>query len=100
MFVTDSLDDLAFILEFNLPKEVFNTQEHIKLYVHQMNIPAVKVSPCFIGYKSKPIKMSGEIHCAEFYTNIKDVLPFINKWTNNVYCAYNKPTISKSSQLV
>lgn len=95
MFVKDSLHDFAFILEFNLPKDVSDNQEHVKLCVRQIKLPEF-----FIGYESKPIKIQGEIHCAEFYTNIKDVLPFINKWTNNVYCAYNKPTISKISQLV
>ena len=67
MFEMDSLSELNFVLEFNLPKEISDNQEHIKLSVHHTDVPAVKIPVCPIGYKSTPIKFPGEIHCLEYY---------------------------------
>ena len=46
MFEMDSLSELNFVLEFNLPKEISDNQEHIKLSVHHTDVPAVKIPAC------------------------------------------------------
>lgn len=79
MFETDPLSELNFVLEFNLPKDISNNQDHIKLSVHHGCIPTVKISACPIGYKFLHFKTPGEIHCLERYKHIKDVLPLINR---------------------
>ena len=100
MFATDSLSDLNFVLEFNLPKEIFDNQELIRLRVHHVDVPIVEIPVCPIGYKSIPIRTPGEIHCIERYKHIKEILPFINRWVNSVYCMYNKLHSSRSDLLV
>lgn len=100
MLATDSLSDLNFVLEFNLPKEISDNQKRIKLSVHHVEVPVVEIPVCPIGYKSIPIRTPGEIHCIECYKHIKEVLPFINKWVNSVYCTYNKLHSSRSDLLV
>lgn len=100
MFETDSLSDINFVLEFNLPKEIYDNQEPIKLQVHHVDVPIVEIPACPIGYKSIPIRTPGEIHCIERYKHIKEVLPFINKWVNSVYCTYNKLHSGRSDLLV
>lgn len=100
MFATDLLSELNFVLEFNLPKEISDNQEHIKLSVHYVDVPVVTLSACPLGYKSTPVKMSGEIHCIERYNDIKDILPLINKWVNSIYRVCNKLSSSRSSQFV
>ena len=94
MFATDLLSELKFVLEFNLPKEVSDNQEHIKLSVHHVNAPVVKIPVCPIGCKPRPIRSSGEIHCLERYKYIKDVLPLINRWVNSI----SKLNNSRSNQ--
>lgn len=100
MFATDSLSELNFVLEFNLPKEISDSQEHIKLSVNRVDVPVINLSACPLGHKSIPVKMSGEIHCIERYEDIKDILPLVNRWVNSVYCACNKLSSSRSSQFV
>ena len=100
MFAADSLSELNFVLEFNLPKDISDSQEHIKLSVNRVDVPVVTLSACPLGYKSMPVKMSGEIHCMERYEDIKDILPLINRWVNSVYCACNKLHSTRSSQFV
>lgn len=100
MFEADSLSELNFVLEFNLPKDIFDNQELIKLRVHHVDVPVVEIPACPIGCKSIPKRSSGEIHCIERYKHIKEVLPFINKWVNSVYCTYNKLHSSRSDLLV
>lgn len=46
MFEMDSLSELNFVLEFNLPKAISDNQEHIKLSVHHTDVPAVKIPAC------------------------------------------------------
>lgn len=36
MFETDTLSELNFVLEFNLPKEISDDQDHIKLSVNHV----------------------------------------------------------------
>ena len=93
MFVTDSLSELDFELEFNLPKEISDNQEHIKLSVNRVEIPAIKIPACPIGCKSLHFKTSGEIHCLERRRYIKDVLPLINRWVNSVWSPCNINTL-------
>lgn len=106
MFGTDSLSELNFVLEFNLPKEISDNQKHIKLSVHHVEVPVVEIPMCPIGCKSIPIRTPGEIHCIERkenyerYKYIKQILPFINKWVNNIYCACNKLQYNKSNLCV
>ena len=90
MFVYDSLSELKFMLEFNLPKDISDNQEHIKLVVHHIELPEVETPMCPIGCKSIARRIAGEVHCMEYYKNVKDILPFINKWAVSVYCACNK----------
>ena len=90
MLAQDSLSELKFVLEFNLPKDISDNQEHIKLTVHHIEFPEVEIPMCPIGCSSIARKIAGEIHCIEQYKYIKDILPFINKWTNSIYCACNK----------
>jgi hypothetical protein len=78
MFAMDSLGEFNFVLEFNLPKEISDNQEHIKLSVHHIDVPIVEIPAFPLGYRSTPVKTPGEIHCIEHYKHIKDVLPLIN----------------------
>lgn len=92
----DSLCEFNFVLEFNLPKEISDNQEHIKLSVNHVTTPTVEIPAYSIGYN----RTSGEIRCVEFYRYIKDALPFINKWVNSIYCTYSKFGSAKSNQFV
>lgn len=98
MFETYPLSGLNFVLEFNLPKEISDNQEHIKLSVNRVEVPAVEIPACPIGCKSIQFKVSGEIHCLERYKYIKDVLPLINRWVNNVWSTCSK--LHSSSRLL
>lgn len=100
MFETDPLSELKFVLEFNLPKEISNNQEYIKLSVHHVDVPVVEIPECTIGYKSIPFKSSGELHCIERYEDIKDILPLVNRWVNNVWIACSKSHSSRNNLLV
>ena len=93
MFATDSLGMFNFVIEFNLPKEISDNQEHIKLSVNRVEVPAVEIPACPIGCKSIQFKMSGEIHCLERRRYIKDVLPLINRWVNSVCSPCNTNTL-------
>lgn len=77
MFATDSLGELNFVLEFNLPKEISDNKEHIKLSVHHVNIPIVN----FPVYRATP----GEINCIEYCGHIKDKLHLLEKWSRAIY---------------
>ena len=94
----DRLSELNFVLEFSLPKEISDNQKHIKLSVNRVEVPAVEIPVCPIGYKSRPIRTPGEIHCIERYKHIKDVLPLINRWVNNVWSTCSK--LHSSSRLL
>lgn len=98
MFKADSLSELNFALEFNLPKEISDNQEHFKLSVHRIEVPAVEIPVCPIGCKSISFRTPGEIHCLECYKYIKDVLPLINRWVNSIYCVCNKLNSSRNDQ--
>jgi hypothetical protein len=95
MLKADILNNLNFVLEFTLPKEISDNQERIKLSVHNIDIPTVKVPVCPIGYASTSIRFPGEIHCIECYKFIKDILPLIDRWVNSIYCS-----CSRSNQFV
>lgn len=90
MFETYPLSGLNFVIEFNLPKEISDNQEPIKLLVNRVEVPAVEIPVCPIGYKSISFRTPGEIHCLERYKYIKDVLPLINRWVNSVWSTCNK----------
>lgn len=96
MFATDPLGMFNFVIEFNLPKEISDNQEHIKLSVNRVEVSAIKIPACPIGYKSLHFKTSGEIHCIERYKYIKDVLPLINRWVNSVWSPCNTLTLHSS----
>lgn len=100
MFATDSLGMFNFVIEFNLPKEISDNQDHIKLSVNHVEIPAIKIPACPIGYKSLHFKTSGEIHCLERYKYIKDVLPLISRWVNSVWSPCNTLHSNRSDLLV
>lgn len=105
MFAEDLLGELDFVLEFNLPKEISDNQDHIKLSVHRVEVPVVEIPVCPIGYKPRPIRTPGEIHCigpynTEQFNYIKEALPLINKWINSIYCTYNKLCSSRRNLLV
>lgn len=78
MFETDTLSELNFVLEFNLPKEISDDQDHIKLSVHHVAVPTVEI-PAHLGYT---IKMYGQIYLIEFYEHIKDKLCLLEKWSH------------------
>ena len=73
MLAQDSLSELKFVLEFNLPKDISDNQEHIKLTVHHIEFPEVEIPMCPIGCSSIARKIAGEIHCIEQYKYIKDI---------------------------
>lgn len=100
MFATDSLGVFNFVIEFNLPKEISDNQEHIKLQVNRVEVPAIKISTCPIGCKSLHFKTSGEIYCLERYKQIKDALPLINRWVNSVWSPCNTLHSSRSNLFV
>ena len=100
MFETDILSELNFVLEFNLPKEISDNQDHIKLSVNRVEIPAVEIPACPIGHKPISFRTPGEIRCLERYKYIKDILPFINRWVNSVFSPCSKLNSSRSNQFV
>lgn len=100
MFEADFSGELNFVLEFNLPKEISDNQDLIKLQVHRMEVPAVEPPGRPFGLKFIPAKMSGEIRCIEHYKYIKDVLPLINRWVDSIYCACSKLNGCRSDKFV
>ena len=106
MLATYPLSELDFVIEFNLPKEISDNQEHVKLSVNRVEVPAVAIPACSIGYKPISFRTPGEIHCIEHkenhegYKYIKQILPFINRWVNSIYCACNKLQYNKSNLCV
>jgi len=100
MLKADILNDLNFVLEFILPKEISDNQDRIKLSVHRVDVPVVEIPICPIGHKSIPIRLSGEIHSIEYYKFVKDVLPLINRWVNSIYCTCSKLHSSRSNKFV
>lgn len=89
MFEAVSSDKFTFVLEFNLPKEIFNNHSLIRLPVYYVTAPTVEIPSHSIGYKSRHVRTPGEIHCVEHYKRIKDVLPLINRWINDVHCIHS-----------
>ena len=65
-----------------------------------MEVPVVEIPVYPIGYKSIHFKSSGEIHCIERYEDIKDILPLVNRWVNNVWIACSKSHSSRNNLLV
>lgn len=100
MLAMDLLGELNFVIEFNLPKEISDNQDHIKLSVHHINVPVVEIPVCPLGCTPMPTKVSGEILCIEYYKCIKDVLPLINRWLNGIYCTCSKLHSSRSDLFV
>lgn len=102
MLVYDSLCEFKFVLEFNLPRAISDNQEHIKLTVHHVDLPEVEIPMCPIGCNSIARKITGEINCIEYYKYkyIKDILPFINKWTESIYCTFNKLNCDRNDLFV
>ena len=100
MFVHNSLSELKFILEFNLPKDISDNQEQIKLSVHHIELTAVEIPMCPIGCNSISSRICGEIYCIEYYKYIKDILPIINKWVESVYCVCNKLNSDRTNLFV
>ena len=75
-----STNDVNFVLEFNLSKEISDNQELIKLPVSYANITTDKSKESIIGCKHiSSISINGEIHCIESYRNIKDKLYLLEK---------------------
>jgi hypothetical protein len=85
MFATDSLGELNFVLEFDLPEEISDNQDHVKLSVHHVNVPIIKIPECPIGYRPISRRSSGELHCIEFYEYIKDKLHLLEKWSHALH---------------
>ena len=100
MFGTDTLDKLNFVLEFNLPKDISDNQEHINLSVHHIDVPVVETTACPIGCIPTSTKVPGEICCLDYYQRIKDVLQLINKWVNSVHSTCSKLPCSRSDLFV
>lgn len=100
MFEADMLSELNFELEFNLPKEISDNQDHIRLSVSHAMVPTFEIQTVPIWYKSRPIRTPGEIHCIEHYSDIKDILPLLNRWVNRVYCIYGNLNSSRSNYFV
>lgn len=100
MFAVNLFGELNFVLEFNLPKEISDSQERIRLSVHHVDVTVVEIPVCIICYKPRPIRTTGEIHCLERYNYIKDALPYINKWINSIYCTCSKLNNSRSNQFI
>ena len=100
MFEADMLSELNFELEFNSPKEISDNQEHIRLSVSHVMVPTFEIPIVPIGYKSRPIRTPGEIHCIEHYRDIKDILPLLNRWVDRVYCIYGNLNSSRSNYFV
>ena len=62
----NSTNDINFVLEFNISKDISDNQELIKLPVSYANIPTDKTKESIIGYKHiSSISINGEIHCNE-----------------------------------
>jgi hypothetical protein len=77
MFATDSLSELNFVLEFNLPKEISDNQECIKLSVNHVDIPIIKLMQSTV--------IPGQISCIGFYESIKDILHLIQRWITELF---------------
>ena len=76
----NSTNNVNFVLEFNLSKEISDDQQLIKLPVSYANIPKDKTTESIIGYKHiSNISINGEIRCIESYRNIKDKLYLLEK---------------------
>ena len=76
----NSTNDVNFVLEFNLSKDISDNQELIKLPVSYANIPTDKTKESIIGYKHiSSISINGEIHCIESYRHIKEKLYLLDK---------------------
>ena len=71
MLAQDSLSEIKFVLEFNLPKDISDNQKCIKLAVLHIEIPEVEFPMCPIGLQPIARKIAGEIHCIEQYKYIK-----------------------------
>ena len=75
-----STNDINFVLEFNLSKDISDNQELIKLPVSYANIQTDKTKESIIGYKHiSSISINGEIHCIESYRHIKEKLYLLDK---------------------
>lgn len=81
MFAEDLLGELDFVLEFSLPKEISDNQDHIKLSVNHVIIPIVETHNRSLGFD----KTNGQIYCIEFYESIKDKLHLLEKWSRALY---------------
>lgn len=77
MFATDSLGEFNFVLEFNLPKEISDNQDLIRLQVHHVDIPIVKIPACR--------STLGKVTCIEFYEYIKGSLHPLEKWSHYLH---------------
>lgn len=77
----NSLNEFNFVLEFNLPKEISDSQELIKLSVHHVCAPTVEIPACL----GCTIKTYGQISLIEFYEHIKDNLHLLEKWSHTLY---------------
>lgn len=77
----NSTNNVNFVLEFNLSKEISDDQQLIKLPVSYANIPTDKTKESIIGYNKhiSSISINGEIHCIESYRHIKDKLYLLEK---------------------
>ena len=93
----NSTNDINFVLEFNISKDISDNQELIKLPVSYANIPTDKTKESIIGYKHiSSISINGEIHCIESYRYIKDMLYLIEKLAH-AFC--DKPLMQPISDL-
>ena len=93
----NSTNDVNFVLEFNLSKDISDNQELIKLPVSYANIPTDKTKESIIGYKRiSSISINGEIHCIESYRHIKDKLYLLEKLAR-AFC--DKPLMQPISDL-
>lgn len=81
MFAADSLGELNFVLEFNLPKEISDNQDLIRLQVHHVYVPTIKI-PAGSQFCDKT---HGQIYCIEFCEYIKDKLHLLEKWPRALY---------------
>lgn len=77
----NSTNNVNFVLEFNLSKEISDDQQLIKLPVGYANIQTDKTEESIIGYNKhiSNISINGEIHCIESYRHIKDKLYLLEK---------------------
>ena len=95
--IDNSTNDINFVLEFNISKDISDNQELIKLPVSYANIPTDKTKESIIGYKHiYSISINGEIHCIESYRYIKDKLYLLEKLAR-AFC--DKPLMQPISDL-